>query len=222
MTGSKHMKKSWIISIVSGVLFVALIVALLSYDVAAIGPNGTEIGLSKLNQAVHEAIGSNMLWYDVTEVLGVVALLVAATFAGLGCYQMIRRKSPLKVDKQIYVLAGLYVATMIMYVLFEVVVVNYRPVILPGEELPEAAFPSSHTMLTCVIMGSAVSLIREYIKNKKLQLVLGILCGVILVATVAGRLASGVHWLTDILGGVLLSVTLLGIYGGVTELVKKK
>lgn len=216
------MRRSWIVSIVSGMLFVALIACILAYDVAAIGPNGTEIGLSHINQAVHEAIGSHMLWYEISEVLGVVSLLVAATFAGLGCYQVIRRKSLLKVDKQIYILAGLYVVTMMMYVLFEVVVVNYRPVIMPGDELPEAAFPSSHTMLTCVIMGSAFPLIREYIKNKKLQLVLEILCVVILVGTVAGRLVSGVHWLTDIFGGILLSVTLLGIYDGVTELVNKK
>ena len=216
------MRRSWIVSIVSGMLFVALIACILAYDVAAIGPNGTEIGLSHINQAVHEAIGSHMLWYEISEVLGVVSLLVAATFAGLGCYQVIRRKSLLKVDKQIYILAGLYVVTMMMYVLFEVVVVNYRPVIMPGDELPEAAFPSSHTMLTCVIMGSAFPLIREYIKNKKLQLILEILCVVILVGTVAGRLVSGVHWLTDIFGGILLSVTLLGIYDGVTELVNKK
>ena len=216
------MRKNWIIPIVSGMLFIALIACILAYDVAAIGPNGTEIGLSHINQVVHEAIGSHMLWYEISEVLGVVSLLVAAAFAGLGCYQVIRRKSLLKVDKQIYVLAGLYVVTMMMYVLFEVVVVNYRPVIMPGEELPEAAFPSSHTMLTCVIMGSALPMIKAYIKNTKLQVALQILCIVILVGTVAGRLLAGVHWLTDIFGGVLLSVTLLGIYDGVTELVNKK
>lgn len=216
------MRRSWIVSIVSGILFIALIACILAYDVAAIGPNGTEIGLSHINQAVHEAIGSHVLWYKISEVLGVVSLLVAATFAGLGCYQVIRRKSLLKVDKQIYILAGLYVVTVMMYVLFEKVVINYRPVIMPGDELPEAAFPSSHTMLTCVIMGSAFPLVREYIKNKKLQLVLEILCIVILVGTVAGRLVSGVHWLTDIFGGILLSITLLGIYDGITELVNKK
>lgn len=211
------MRKSWIVSIVSGLLFVALIALILVYDVAAIGPNGTEIGLSHVNQTVHEAIGSHMLWYDITEVLGVVALLVAATFAGLGCYQFIRRKSLLKVDKKIYVLAGLYVVTMLLYVLFEMVVVNYRPVIMPGDELPEAAFPSSHTMLTCVIMGSAFPLIKEYVKNTKLKLILQILCVVILVSTVVGRLVSGVHWVTDIFGGVLISVTLLGIYESFIE-----
>ena len=216
------MRKGWIVSIVSGMLFVALIAFVLAYDVAAIGPNGTEIGLSHINQAVHEAIGSHMLWYNITEVLGVVSLLVAATFAGLGCYQMVRRKSLLKVDKQIYVLAGLYVVTMMMYVLFEKVVINYRPVIMPGDELPEAAFPSSHTMLTCVIMGSALPMIKSYVKNTKLQLALEIVCIVIAVTMVAGRLLSGVHWLTDIFGAVLLSVTLLGIFDGIKEIVNKK
>jgi undecaprenyl-diphosphatase len=43
---------------------------------------------------------------------------------------------------------------------------------------------------------------------------MGLQAGCVLVAavTVAARMMSGVHWLTDIIGGVLLSCVLLGLF----------
>ena len=132
----------------------------------------------------------------------------------------VKRKSLAKVDKEIFALGGLYIIVIGLYALFEVVVINYRPVIMSGEEHPEASFPSSHTVLICVVMGSTIMLLDKYIKNNSLCNALKILCAIIMVVTVVGRLVSGVHWFTDIIGGVIISVALLALFSGVLDLVR--
>ena len=92
---------------------------------------------------------------------------------------------------------------------------------MPDNTHPEASFPSSHTMLVCVIMGSAAMLINRYIRNKPLNRILRAVCYVIIGVTVVGRLIAGVHWFMDILGGILISVTLLSLYEEVISYGKK-
>ena len=201
----------------SGLLFAALIVLVKSVDVRAIGPAGTRIGLSTLNQFVFERFGVHMLWYAITDWLGIAAIGTALLFAMIGLVQWIRRKNIWKVDREILALGGLYLIVIGLYVLFELVIVNYRPIIMPGSIHPEASFPSSHTMLVCVIMGSAVLLLGKYVKSKVLCKALKIICATIIAITVIGRLISGVHWFTDILGGILISVMLLNLYAAILE-----
>ena len=201
-----------------GALLTAILICLVRFvDVAPIGPEGTSIGLSTLNLAAFQAFGVSMSWYKITTVLGIVAILTAGLFALLGLIQLIRRKSLLKVDRELLVLAGLYVVVVILYVLFDKIAVNYRPMILPDEQQPEASFPSSHTMLVCVVMGSALSLLPKYVKIPVVRTALTVVCCVVIGLTVAGRLLSGVHWFTDIIGGVLISITLLSLYAGTVE-----
>ena len=216
------MKKKFITSAVCFGLFLLLIVLLKTVDVAAVGPEGTEIGLSKLNVAAHDLFGENLGWYKVTNILGYLAILIALGFAAIGGLQLIRRRSVLKVDKEILLLGCLYVVTVIFYVLFEKVIVNYRPILMPDGEGIEASFPSSHTVLSCVILGSGLMLLKKYMKkNKTVQTVLTVVFAVMLALIVAGRLISGVHWFTDIVGGVLLSAALLNAYEGLLKLWKK-
>ena len=197
---------------IGGLLTVILIALVRLVDVAPIGAQGTSIGLSHLNQFVFDLFGVNMLWYTITDWLGIAAILTAFAFAVTGIVQLIKRRSLLKVDREILSLGGLYIIVIGLYLLFENVIVNYRPIIMPDNTHPEASFPSSHTMIVCVIMGSAVMLINKYIKNKTLKRTLRVICFVIIGVTVIGRLIAGVHWFTDILGGILISVTLLSLY----------
>ena len=216
------MKKKFITSAVCFGLFLLLILLIKTVDVAAVGPEGTEIGLSKLNVAIHDLFGENLGWYKVTNILGYLAILIALCFAAIGGLQLIRRRSVLKVDKEILLLGCLYVVTVILYVLFEKVIVNYRPILLPDGEGIEASFPSSHTVLSCVILGSGLFLLKRYTKkNRTIQLALTVVFAVMLALIVAGRLISGVHWFTDIVGGLLLSAALLNAYEGLLKLWKK-
>ena len=200
------------VSAVTFALFIILIILVKTVDVAAVGPAGTVIGLSSVNSAVHELFGLNMVWYDITKYLGAFAILVALGFAGMGVWQLIKRKSIAEVDKEILTLGGLYAVVVALYALFEVVIINYRPVIMPDNTVPEASFPSSHTMLICVVIGSAVMLTDRYVKNNRLCMLLKAIGIAIIIITVVGRLICGVHWLTDIIGGVLISISLLNLY----------
>ena len=126
--------------------------------------------------------------------------------------QLLKRRSLKEVDPEILALGVFYVLVIGCYVLFELVVINYRPVLMPGAAEVEASFPSSHTMLICSVMGSTVMVLKRYIKGDALRMGLQAGCVIVAVITVAGRLLSGVHWLTDILGGVLLSCALLALF----------
>ena len=215
------MKNKLVRAAVSGVLFLLLIVLVKKVDVAAVGPAGTSIGLSHLNNAVHGLIGVHMLWYKITNLLGYVSLAAGAAFACLGVKQLAERRSLAKVDRQILALGALFVVIGVIYVLFEKAIVNYRPVIMAGETAPEASFPSSHTVLACVIFGSIAMMLKDYIKDKNLASALQNACLVLLLIAVLGRLISGVHWFTDILGGIFLSAALLLAFSGVLDKVRQ-
>lgn len=193
------------------------IVLLKTVDVAPVGPQSTSVGFSHLNQSVFNAFGVNESWYKVTEVLGIGSIALAFVFALMGFIQLMQRKNIMKVDHQLLASGALYFAVIALYVLFEIVVINYRPVIMPGETAPEASFPSSHTMIGAVIMGSAVILSEYYIKNENLRKTVQVILCILIMVMTFGRLLSGVHWLTDILGGVLISLTLLSCFQAALE-----
>ena len=207
--------KRYISGIVTGILFGVLIYMLKTYDVAPIGPDGTSVGFSTINQKLHDYTGVNMQWYEITDMIGYAALGICALFGFAGLVQLIKRKSFAKVDKTIYSLAGLYIAVIGLYVFFEHYIINYRPIIMPGATAPEASFPSSHTMLIVTVMASTAMVLRKYIKSGFLRAIISLLCAAVIIVTVYGRLICGVHWFTDILGGILLSVTLVEFFGGV-------
>ncbi|MCR4615904.1 MAG: phosphatase PAP2 family protein [Clostridiales bacterium] len=207
-------KNNFILSAVLSALFIAFIAMLKTIDVAPIGPVGTEVGFAHLNRAVSNFFVMDIKVYKVTEILGYALIAMGAVFALAGVLQVIRRKSLLKVDKRIISLGELYVILLGIYAIFEKVIINYRPVIMPGEELPEASFPSSHTMLAIVIGGSVMMMLKYYISNIHLRRVLQVICLATIFTTVSLRLVSGVHWFTDIVGSVLISCALLNLFAG--------
>ncbi len=215
-------KTKWIISGVLLALFLLWIVLLKTVDVRPVGPAGTSIGFATVNEAFQEAFTFNKLLYTVTKLLGVLTIAVAGAFAIFGVVQWIQRRKLLRVDLEIRNLAVLYVVFAALYVFFEKVIINYRPMIMPDETDPEASFPSTHTMLVCVVMGSTILLLRRYIHNKGLRLVLQIVSALIIVVMVIGRLLCGVHWLTDIIGGVLISAALVSAYAAMIDKGRKK
>ncbi len=202
---------------ISFALFILVIALVTCVDVAAVGPAGTTVGLSHLNKGVHDLIGVHMIWYKLTNYLGYLALAAGGVFAVIGLKQLIERRSLKDVDHEILALGGLFVLLGVIYVLFEKVVVNCRPVLMEGETVPEASFPSSHTVLAIVIFGAIAMMLKDYVKDKKTAALLQNICIVLLIVAVIGRLISGVHWFTDILGGIFLSYAMLMVFSGLLE-----
>lgn len=203
---------------VTGILFFLFVVftTLLKYlDVRPVGPRGSLVGLASINKTVSELLGANMFLYNVTDWFGVVAIMVVFGFALLGLVQLIKRKSLKCVDYSIYVLGAFYFIVAVAYVFFEFFVVNYRPVLI--QNVLEASYPSSTTMVILCVIPTAIMQFNRLIKEKRMRNIVNTVFIVFAVVTVVGRLLSGVHWLTDILGGILLSSTLVMLYYSVDK-----
>ncbi len=202
--------KKFVLPMCLALSFIVFTVLVCFVDVQPIAPDASSVGFARVNTAVHQFFGIHKLWYTLTQVLGLAAIAVAFAFALLGFVQLIQRKSLLKVDRTLLVLACVYVAVIVLYVLFEKLAINVRPII--SDEGIEPSYPSTHTMLILTIFGTARYQIKQYVKNKNLCLLCDILCILIMVVAFAGRLVCGVHWFTDIIGGLLLSLTLICFY----------
>lgn len=179
-------------------------------DVRAIGPEGSLVGFAALNGWFHSLTGVHMTLYTVTDWLGLVPLAFILGFGLLGLVQWIRRKQFFKVDRSILVLGLYYIVVMAAYILFEYLVINYRPVLISG--ILESSYPSSTTLLVLTVMPTAMLQLKERIQNRAFRNCVLVLIAAFTAFMVIGRLLSGVHWLTDILGGILLSAGLLGLY----------
>ena len=185
-------------------------------DVKAIGPNGSSVGFAALNAFVHRITGVNMNLYSITDWLGLVPIFVCISFAVFGFIQWIKRKKIKNVDYSIFVLGGFYVIVIATYLLFENLIINYRPVLING--ILEASYPSSTTMLVLCVMPTAIMQLKDRIKNKLLfKIITAAICAFI-IFMVIGRLLSGVHWFSDIIGGILLSIGLVAFYDFVVKL----
>ena len=215
-------KSKIILFIVALVLSIAWIVVLKTVDVGKVGPRGSEVGLSLINSSFHDlwhydACGYNEFWYDFSWDIGLIALAMVGLLGLFGLYQLITRKSLWKVDKCIIAAGILYIVTGGLYLFFEKVIINYRPIIMPGYDHLEASFPSSHTMLIIIVMGSVILLLRNYISKTPLKMFLQFLSLLVIIAAILGRVISGVHWFSDIIGGMLISLALLSLFSVFNE-----
>lgn len=195
--------------------FVLWTIAISCLDVQEIGPNGSAVGFAALNGFVHKLIGVHMTLYTITDWLGLVPLCFVLGFALLGLVQLIQRRSIIKVDYSILVLGGFYILVMAAYLLFEVVAINYRPVLING--YLEASYPSSTTMLVMCVIPTAMMQLNTRISNKTIRKVIISILVAFTAFMVIGRLISGVHWFTDIVGGALLSAGLVMLYYSISS-----
>ena len=205
----KNQRSLWIM-LVALFMLVAWTLALTNVDLHPVGPEGTVVGFATINSAFHEWTGVHMWLYEMTDWLGLVPIIVVLGFGVLGLTQLIKRRSLFKVDSDILILGVFYILVMTAYVIFEIFVINYRPILIEGRL--EASYPSSTTLLVLCVMPTAIMQLNNRIKNVVLRKVTVVSISLFIVFMVVGRLVSGVHWLTDIVGGVLLSIGLVMLY----------
>ena len=207
------------ITIILGILSILYIVLLKTIDVRPIGPYHTKVGFATINNFVHVYLPKNTPWYKITKYLGYLTFLIVVYYAWVGLSQLIKYKSIKKVDKKIILLGLFYILVGIVYVFFEKVIINYRPILM-NKEL-EASFPSSHTMLALCVCGSSLIMSKYRIKDKKKKSILDMITWSLMIVLVVGRVLSGVHWLTDIIGSVIISAFLLSLLITYLKKIKK-
>ena len=179
-------------------------------DVQPIGPQGSSVGFAALNGSFHEFTGVHMNLYIITDWLSLIPACFIIGFGSLGLMQWIKRKNILKVDFDILILGVFYVIVMALYLLFEIWVINFRPVLING--YLEASYPSSTTLLVLCVMPTTNMQLNNRMKNYNLRRIVSCAIKVFTAFMVIGRLLSGVHWLSDIIGGILLSAGLVVLY----------
>ena len=182
-------------------------------DVRPAGPEGSAVGLAGVNLWFHGLTGVHMGLYVLTDWLGLIPLATAAGFGMLGLFQWIRRRHLKFVDRSLILLGIFYAAVIGSFVLFELFPVNYRPVLIEGAM--EASYPSSTTLLVLCVMPTALMQLRWRIRNPLFRRFICVAITAFMAFMVLGRLLSGVHWVTDIIGGILLSAGLVTMYGSI-------
>ena len=217
---NKSEKKSLLMGIISLAMFAVWTVLILTVDVQPLGQNGTSIGFATFNCWFHHFTGVNMAIYTITDWMGLVPVVICLVFAGIGLVQLIKRRSIFRVDADIMILGVYFVIVFLAYAIFEIIPINYRPILIEGRM--EASYPSSTTLLVLSVMPALVEQIKRRLSGIRVKQIITIAAIAFSVFMVTGRLISGVHWFTDIVGGELLSAGLYMLYKAAVMLALKE
>ena len=209
-------KKDLLTGVIFVIIFIIWTIMVKTVDVKPLGVNGTDIGFATINTWLHSLTGTNMILYNITDWLGLVPVFVCMLFGCVGFIQLIKRKSLLKVDFDIIILGAYYVIVILCYLLFEMVPINYRPVLING--VMECSYPSSTTLLVLGVMPTLIFQAKIRVKNTAIKNIIIAITVIFTVFMVVGRLLSGVHWVTDIVGSVFLSAGMYMIYKSIIEI----
>ena len=219
-TNKKKGKNGLILGVALILLFAVWTILIQTVDVQPAGCYEPQknVGFAGINTWFHGLTGFSETLYKITDWLGLVPIAVCGCFGILGLVQLIQRKSLMKVDRDIRLLGIYYIIVIAAYLAFEMITINYRPVLVDGLTKPESSYPSSTTLLVLSVMPTLVFQVNRRMKDSGLRKAIVALTVLFTAFMVIGRLVAGVHWLTDILASVMLSAGLYLIYRGVVEL----
>lgn len=149
-----------------------------------------------------------MQWSKITDIILVAALAVFAVFAILGLCQWVKRKSLKKVDKPLLlslIPLSLMAATFIIFEKF--LVLNTRP-----NGSGEPSFPSTHTMVVATIFLLTAIILPNYIKSKTARVIMDIVMLLFIILVSVGRVLANMHWVSDVVSGLIFAVIFAVIY----------
>lgn len=199
-----------VVGFVNVIAFAVWTLMIETIDVKPIGINGTDIGFATLNRWFHNLTEVNMTLYKITDWLGLIPVFVCMIFGVVGMVQLIKKRNLFRVDYDILLLGLYYVVVIMCYLVFEMIPINYRPILING--FMEASYPSSTVLLVLAVMPTVVFQTNRRIGNDKIKKIICIIIIIFTLFMVIGRTVSGVHWITDIIGSILLSTGLFFMY----------
>ena len=205
----KQANKNLLCSILTTILFIVYTILIKFIDVKLVQTTSTYIGFGTFNLWFHQLTKENLFLYQLGDWLSLIPLFICVVFAIMGCYQLIKRKSVFKVDYNLLILGFYYVLLLGIYLLFELIPINYRPILINGTL--EVSYPSSTTLLVLCVMRTFAYNIKIYLKEKQSKFII-CLTMIYSVFMIIIRVLSKVHWITDIIGAILLSNALYYLY----------
>ena len=210
-------KKGIAVGISMILVFILWTILIQKVDVQPVGQNGTDIGFASVNTWFHQLTGVHMWIYTITAWLGLVPIVVCACFGFIGLTQWIRRRSLKKVDPDIILLGLYYILVILGYLIFEMIPINFRPIPIDGAM--EASYPSSTTLLVLSVMPTLIFQVNRKANQSSVKTTVTVITVLFTALMVIGRTVAGVHWLTDILGAVFLSMGLYFLYRSVVLII---
>ena len=203
-------KQSFIYMVTAYAVFILFTVLITTVDVKVFKATDSKIGFYSLNTKVLNLISGSEKWDKITD-LGIIFLMACCLIPPfVGFIQLIKRKSLKKVDFCLVAFTISVGILVLFFILFEVVHVNYRPILENGKK--KGSYPSSHTLGATFAFLALNSLLLKYVKNKYAYYTLSALLAVISVITIVGRLLCQMHFITDIIGAILLSCAVYFTY----------
>lgn len=149
-----------------------------------------------------------MQWSKITDIILVASIAVLGVFAVLGLYQWIKRKSLKKVDKPLLAMLIPLVLMAITYFIFDkFLVLNIRP-----NGSGEPSFPSTHTMVVATIFLLTAIILPNYIKSKTTRVIMDIVMLLFIALVSVGRVLANMHWVSDVVGGLIFAAIFTVIY----------
>ena len=206
----KRIIKDLILGITLIIMFGVFTLLVMKYDIKNIGVNNTTIGFATLNSWFNKTTGTHLMFYSITDWLELLPLLVCVCFGLIGLKQLLSRKKIFLVDHDILLLGIYYIIVILLYLLFDKICINYRPILIEGKL--EASYPSSTVLLVLCVMLTLTFQINRRVKNDKTKIYLETLNNIYIIFMLFGRIVSGVHWITDIIGSIILALGLFKLY----------
>lgn len=185
-----------------------LLVAYYDRDIFSSFVPGGETGLQKFNN-LFPHFSYNETLDKISDIFMIIGLLMMFIAFGVGLYQLIKRKGLKKVDFDIYLFGGEIVIMIIVWLLFEIFPISYRPLTILDLE---SSFPSTHVMIVATTYLSFSWMISKRYPKLWIKIVAYAFSTISIAITFAFRLVSGMHWFTDCLGGLLISLAMVSIF----------
>ena len=117
-----------------------------------------------------------------------------------------------------YLYATLAIDTVITNFIFKQLIRRDRPDVLKLIKQGGFSFPSGHSMISMSMYGMLIYLCYKKIKNKYIKWIICSLLGILILSIGLSRVYLGVHYISDVLGGFILSFIMVVLY---TELINK-
>ena len=96
--------------------------------------------------------------------------------------------------------------------ILKIIVARPRPNVLRLSSESGYSFPSGHTMIATAFYGFLIYLIYKKISNKFIKYILITLISLLVICIGISRIYLGVHYTTDVIGGIIIGIIYLSFF----------